>query len=82
MKNEQIKEKYGIEPIMKEMWVWDKKTDAEKVLVLFNDRTYNRPYVCYNSDKEVCYYKKASETNPNEKDPKIGDKGYLGIFLG
>jgi len=77
MTNEQIKEKYGIEPIMKEMWVWDDKTDAEKVLVLFNDKTYNRPYVCYNSDKEVCYYKNASERNPNDKEPKVGDKGYF-----
>ena len=78
MSNNEIKDKYGIEPIMKEMWVWDDdKTEVEKVLVLFNDRTYNRPYVCYSSDKEFCYYKYASETNPNDKEPKVGDKGYF-----
>ena len=36
MTTEQIREKYGIEPIMKEMWVWDDdKQEVELLLVLY-----------------------------------------------
>jgi hypothetical protein len=75
MTNEQIKEKYKIEPIMKEMWVWDKFEKAELRLVLYKilEKNDGYPYKCL-----FGYYKNASDTNPNEpKEPKLGDMGYF-----
>jgi len=80
MSPEQIKKKYGIEPIMKEMWVWfsDEKL-ATKQFVLCKENTSENdadPLFVY-EDGTVFYYTNASETNPNEKEPKVGDKGYF-----
>ena len=74
MTNEQIKEKYGIEPIMKEMWVWDDdKLDTQFKLVLYKDNYKTYWYKCLSG-----FYANASETNPNEpKQPQVGDKGYF-----
>jgi hypothetical protein len=80
MNNNEIKEKYGIEPIMKEMWVWDDDgKEAIKVFVLFNytDKKFIHQYSVIKENKRQVYYKNASETNPNEKEPKVGDKGYF-----
>lgn len=81
MSNEQIKEKYGIEPIMKEMWVWDEdKTESELLLVLYKrpqgDIT-DYPFFAINNLGGTGCYSNISETNPNDKEPKIGDKGYF-----
>lgn len=78
MTNEEIKEKYGIEPIMKEMWVWDEyMKQATFRLVLFFDNEDNMPYCTLGIDNDFVGYINASETNPNEIEPKIGDKGYF-----
>lgn len=79
MTNEQIKEKYGIEPIMKEMWVWDNHPkDACLLLVIYKSPGCDYHYQCIDKVgyKDLFYY--ASETNPNEpKEPKVGDVGYF-----
>jgi hypothetical protein len=74
MSNEQIKEKYGIELIGKEMWVWDDdKLDAQFRLVLYKNNDKTHSYKCL-----FGFYANASETNPNEpKQPKVGDKGFF-----
>ena len=79
MSNEEIKEKYGIVPIMKEMWVWhDNIEDAFFCLVVCKDCKYEFPYLIIDEDGGTNYYKHASETNPNEpKQPKGGDIGYF-----
>jgi hypothetical protein len=81
MTNEQIKEKYGIEPIMKEMWVWNSVSikDAELAFVISKDYAspfYN--YIGYDEKRRFITRDNASETNPNEpKQPKVGDIGYF-----
>jgi len=78
MSPEQIKEKYGIEPIMKEMWVWNNHVkDAELMFVSIKDSAGDYQYCCYNTNKGFYGKKNASETNPNDKEPKAGDKGYF-----
>jgi len=78
MTNNEIKERYGIEPIMKEMWVWDEdKNDAKLAFVTLKDISLSYPYHCFDLDKEYCNYLNASETNPNDKEPEVGDKGYF-----
>jgi hypothetical protein len=73
MKNEEIKKKYFIEPIMKEMWVWDDdKLDTRFKLVLYKDNIETYPYKSLSGS-----YANASETNPNYKEPKVGDIGYF-----
>jgi hypothetical protein len=74
MTNEEIKEKYGIEMIGKEMWVWDDdKLDTQFKLVLYKDNNKTYCYKCRSG-----FYANASETNPNEpKKPKRGDMGYF-----
>jgi len=81
MSNNEIKEKYGIEPIMKEMWVWDEdKTESELLLVLFKrpqgDIT-DYPFFAINNLGGTGCYSNISETNPNDKEPKVGDWGYF-----
>jgi len=81
MINNEIKEKYGIEPIMKEMWVWDdNKTESELLLVLYKrpqgDIT-DYPFFAINILGGYGCYSNISETNPNDKEPKVGDKGYF-----
>jgi hypothetical protein len=75
MTKKQINEKYGIEPIMKEMWVWD--VDREKAfftLVIHRRNQVNYPYKVVDGT----IFRNASETNPNEpKKPKVGDIGYF-----
>jgi hypothetical protein len=45
MTNEEINEKYGIEPIMREMWVWDDDiTKAKLKLVLVKDLSKKLKY--------------------------------------
>jgi hypothetical protein len=78
MTNEEIAEKYGIEPIMKEMWVWDtNETYAVIMFVVVKDTNTNFPYVSYSKNNVRITFRNASETNPNEKEPKVGDKGYF-----
>ena len=75
MTNEQIKEKYGIEPIMKEMWVWDKdiKYAKQKIVLCKDNRVENdTPYRVLDD-----WYRYASETNPNSKEPEVGDWGWF-----
>jgi hypothetical protein len=75
MTKEELKNKYGIELIGKEMWVWDEdKLDAQFKLVLYKYK--NNSYKCL-----FGFYANASETNPNEpKQPQIGDIGYFWDF--
>ena len=81
MTNEEIKEKYGIEPIMKEGWCWDDDNDKE---------TLKRWYCVYkDSDDEFSYncilelnnanasYTNFSDTDPNIIEPKVGDWGWF-----
>ena len=81
MTNEEIKEKYNIEPIMKEMWVWDDDPeDACLSLVAYKcpcpEDHY--PYFTIDNDGDTGYFQCVSETNPNElKQPKVGDIGYF-----
>ena len=80
MTNEEIKEKYDIEPIMKEMWVWDDdNSEAKLKLVLIKDLSKKNQYALLTWSKDgmlgVC--SNASETNPNYKEPKVGDMGYF-----
>jgi hypothetical protein len=79
MISEELKEKYGIEPIMKEMWVWhDNIEDAFFCLVVCKDCKYEFPYLIIDEDGGTNYYKHASETNPKKtKEPKVGDVGYF-----
>jgi hypothetical protein len=81
MSNEEIKEKYGIEMIGKEMWVWNSVSikDAELAFVISKDYAspfYN--YIGYDEKRRFITRDNASETNPNEpKQPKVGDIGYF-----
>jgi hypothetical protein len=81
MTNEEIKEKYNIEPIMKEMWVWDDDPeDACLSLVAYKcpcpEGHY--PYFTIDNDGDTGYFQCASETKPNyTKEPKVGDIGYF-----
>lgn len=74
MTKEELKNKYGIELIGKEMWVWDDdKLDTRFKLVLYKDNIETYPYKSLSGS-----YANASETNPNEpKEPKVGDVGYF-----
>jgi hypothetical protein len=74
--NEEIKEKYGIEPIMKEMWVWDEDPEKAFFTLVIHRRMnqVNYPYKVV----EGTIFINASDTNPNEpKEPKVGDMGYF-----
>jgi hypothetical protein len=79
MSNEQINEKYGIEPIMREMWVWD--DDVRKAgleFVFCKDNCKDNPSYFYPYFAKSANFKNASETNPNEpRQPKMGDMGYF-----
>jgi len=79
MSNEEINEKYGIEPIMKEMWVWDNDPeDACLSLVMYYRPKCDYPYQGIDKIGYKDFFKYASETNPNEtKQPKVGDMGYF-----
>ena len=78
MTNEEINEKYGIEPIMKEMWVWDNDPKyAFLMLVVYKRPECNLPYTCIKNNGGPYTFKNASETNPNNKEPKVGDMGYF-----
>lgn len=79
MTNEQIKEKYGIEPIMKEGWCWDDdKGKAEKCFCLGKVNRENSPFLIYLSDiNYTATFQNFSETNPNIKEPKVGDWGWF-----
>jgi hypothetical protein len=75
MTKKQINEKYGIEPIMKEMWVWD--VDREKAFfTLVIHRRMNQLNYPYKA-VDGTIFRNASETNPNYKEPKVGDIGYF-----
>jgi hypothetical protein len=74
MTTEEIKEKYGIEMIGKEMWVWDgNHKDAKLDFVVFKIFRYGHPFRTANDEVFI----NASETNPNYKEPKVGDIGYF-----
>jgi hypothetical protein len=76
MTNEEIKEKYGIEMIGKEMWVWDDDPKRAFFTLVIHRRMnqVNYPYRVVDGTIFI----NASETNPNEpKQPKVGDKGYF-----
>jgi hypothetical protein len=78
MTTEEIKEKYGIEPIMKEMWVWDDDV-REAFFTLVIHRRMNQVNYPYRVVDGTIFIN-ASETNPNEpKKPKVGDMGYFWI---
>ena len=76
MITEEIKEKYDIEPIMKEMWVWDDDPKRAFFTLVIHRRMnqVNYPYRVVDGTIFI----NASETNPNEpKKPQVGDKGYF-----
>jgi hypothetical protein len=76
MTKEELKNKYGIELIGKEMWVWDEDPkDAKLDFVTFKAlRHTNYPFKTGN----INGYANASKTNPNEpQDPQVGDIGYF-----
>jgi hypothetical protein len=79
MTNEEIKKKYKIEPIMKEMWVWDDDPeDACLSLVMYKSHKSYYPYTIIDKHGNTEFFKYACETNPNEpKKPKTGDMGYF-----
>ena len=79
MTKEELKEKYGIEPIMKEMWVWDNHPkDACLLLVIYKSPGFDYHYQCIDKVGYKDLFKYASETNPNEpQQPQVGDKGYF-----
>jgi hypothetical protein len=73
MTTEEIKEKYGIEPIMKEMWVWDDYVRKARLDFVFCKDNSLYPYFAKSAN-----FRNASETNPNKtKEPKVGDIGYF-----
>ena len=78
MTTEEIKEKYDIEMIGKEMWVWDEDPkDAKVDFVTFKSFRYSYPFRTANDEVFI----NASETNPNEpQDPQVGDIGYFWDF--
>jgi hypothetical protein len=82
MTNEEIKDKYGIEMIGKEMWVWDDDPE-DACLSLVAYKSLKCDYVFYSYtiiDKhgDTGYFQCASETKPNyTKEPKVGDMGYF-----
>jgi hypothetical protein len=75
MTNEEIKKKYGIDIIMKEMWVWDDVPENAFFTLVIHRRMnqVNYPYKVVDST----IFRNASETNPNSKEPKVGIKGYF-----
>lgn len=79
MTNQEIKEKYGIEPVMKEGWCWDDdKTIAKKCLCLYKDLDGDYIFYCYLEYSDIeSYYKNFSETDPNIIEPKVGDWGWF-----
>jgi hypothetical protein len=81
MNNKEILEKYGIEPIMLEMWVWDEDiTKAKLKLVLVKDlsKKLKYSYITWNKYRMLGMNLNASKNNPNEtKEAKVGDMGYF-----
>jgi predicted Mrr-cat superfamily restriction endonuclease len=79
---DEIKNKYGIEMIGKEMWVWDNnQEDAFLWLVIYKKPETNFPYITIDKDGDREFFKYASETNPNEpQEPQVGDIGYFWDF--
>lgn len=78
MTNKQIQKKYRIEPIMKEMWVWDEDKEKARIkLVLYRSTDKKYPYEMIDIEGNQECFANASETNPNEKEPKVGDNGYF-----
>ena len=81
MENKEILEKYGIEPIMLEMWVWDDDiTKAKLKLVLVKDlsKKLKYSYITWNKYRMLGMNLNASKNNPNEtKEAKVGDMGYF-----
>jgi hypothetical protein len=74
MTKKELKEKYGIELIGKEMWVWD--DDPKKAfftLVIHRRNQVNYPYIVVDGT----IFRNASEINPNNKQPQVGDIGYF-----
>jgi hypothetical protein len=76
---DELKDKYGIEMIGKEMWVWDNgPEDAFLCLVIYKDPEANFPYITIDKHGHSEFFINASETNPNEpQEPKVGDIGYF-----
>jgi hypothetical protein len=77
MTNEKISKKYGIEPILKEMWVWDNPKIVQKQFVIGFVHRGCLGFLTIKDMSIVNFYNNASETNPNDKEPKVGDKGYF-----
>jgi hypothetical protein len=76
MSNEEINEKYGIELIGKEMWVWDNdpKRAFFTLVILRRMNQLNYPYKAVDGT----IFRNASEINPNDpKQPQVGDLGYF-----
>jgi hypothetical protein len=73
MTNEEIKKKYGIELIMREMWVWDDDVRKAKLDFVFCKEHSLYPYFAKSAN-----FRNASETNPKKtKQPRVGDIGYF-----
>lgn len=79
MTNLEIQEKYGIELINKEMWVWDEDISlACRCFVVEKVIDRDRGYYGYAENRSCSSYINASETDPRIKqEPCIGDKGYF-----
>ena len=75
MSNEEIEKKYGVEPIMKEMWVWDERPEAASFTLVMHKRVNYLDFPYTNLHGAI--FKNASDTNPNEKKSQVGDVGYF-----
>lgn len=82
MTKEQITEKYGVEFIAREMWVWDYAPEnAFLWLVMYKNPKAQFPYITIDKYGDKDFFRHASETDPNEpqepQKPKVGDVGYF-----
>jgi hypothetical protein len=78
MTKKEIREKYGIELIGKEMWVWDDdQEDAFLCFVIYKKPENEFRYDTIDKDRYGDIFKHASDTNPKYKEPKVGDIGYF-----
>lgn len=78
MTNQEIKEKYGIDLLMKEGWCWDDDSKPEKCFCLGKLNRKNSPFMIFLKDiNSTATFQNFSETKPNFIDPKVGDWGWF-----
>ncbi|MBL0304333.1 MAG: hypothetical protein IPQ23_22025 [Cytophagaceae bacterium] len=78
MKNQEIKEKYGIDLLMKEGWCWDDDSKPEKCFCLGKLNRKNNPFMIFLKDiNSTATFQNFSETDPNIIEPKVGDWGWF-----